>query len=1598
MIKRGDNPSAEMCTLCEEAFTLPEDEVEGNLPRVLLCSHIYCTSCLLSIQSDDVIKCPECKVDSTLPEGGVFGLKEDSGIIGLIYTSKLNRKRRSSYRKKDESSPLKDINTNTEDVEQSTDIEKIRTAVDEALVQAAENHALLDKINETLKTGLTDQVKRDRARLESEITQAADKASQAIQKWKDEQISELTKLNARFSTGRVELCRVQKKMKALEIAMQMAREVRRVPFLEQYCTLDKVLETLQAPVDEQSFDVKCITLGSGLSSVFQIDCLKPSLALSLAIEVGDPKLLSEPPSSFNRKSSLQRAEGQDRNYNFPSGNDLPTHPKQNQESPKSRSPLSRGSSPIPLGSSNRPRQNDTSHSIDPDVIIEELYKQQQHAPQPTGPELASDVGRIQRKKINQSFGNQADFLQMVIVTHIVNPSHFYVRYEAENSESENLSEKINVFCSRDSCHFTSSDKVENGSLIFAKSKEGLWCRASVVSVLQIGRADAGKDCPVTQLASVRVFFLDSGLNIRLPIQREEGSTESSLQEVNTQLRKVYEGVNRVLSNFAPQAIRCSLKDLVPYDLTKGWEKDAQVKFSRMVGSAAVDMRHKGQDRDTLLVDLNKVPVNQSSGNPISVREYLVLNEVARYYAPVNLGMRTLLFYPPEYPKVDTEVNAVVSHINTPTDFYIQVVENMESLLLFAKLQDCYNATMMSGDEDFNIYCPVMEQSCVARFKGKLWYRAQIIGNPAGKKVEVQYVDFGIKKILSVSDLRKIKDEFFALPSMAIHCCLSEIIPLDGNTWSETCCNRFVSLAQDKLVTIVATGQPGSQPLPVKLFESSLNGPEANIATLLVKEELASFKDRSAPCRPKSLQETRGSSAEDSTDAIWDSPLELGLDTESVDTPEQKTPGDQTEEQPEFDAQLKLPDQLKDLKVRVSHVNSPSSFYIQLTQNDAQLKKICELVKKQCARMDAEDIMWKADIYCAAQIDGVWERGQICSDVESDNIAEVLRCDHGNKVKIQISDLRPLRPSLTGALALECTLTDIRPAGGRSTWTATACDLISFYLAGASAMVTIKKLTDEHPVPVILSCSNKTGRFVSIADFLVSEGLALRERKPRDVVVKKSEIKETEAPPPVSETQTKGSDVKGINTPPALPPSPLFFAATPISITTSPRPNSRTVMSAEKVKTPMYNPPELPCLGNIQINVSAIGEDGLIYTRTLNAECQLEQLRERIQQSMKTLPRQKPYTWKSVLGCAVIGPDMLWYRGQLLEVLGGHVKVQYVDYGLVENIPVVHVYPVLLCEDVPQLCMPCKLHSINPVGGRWQRDAVALLKELLLNRCVDMRVMELPSDPRDPLSVELFVDGLSLSRILCHHEHASMDQALSVNKEFTVMSARLLDDWDIDTEGLKGPEEPLLGPFIYPNLPQEGERIQVRVKHLWTPNELFLWPVDGADEVDGETLDEVLTRINSDLSSLQRLGNFRQGAPCLAEYRDGKYYRAELIKITSVEPVMILVKHVDFGSDDTLPPSKLRQMCAELMSFPSRALKVKVAGFKPPSKSRQQQQDVLPYSPAWSVKATMDMIDMLHGNITASVVAREPELTVLLYNEDEELVHLPLVSNGLAEFE
>lgn len=63
---------------------------------------------------------------------------------------------------------------------------------------------------------------------------------------------------------------------------------------------------------------------------------------------------------------------------------------------------------------------------------------------------------------------------------------------------------------------------------------------------------------------------------------------------------------------------------------KGWTKESQVEFQKLVGSSALNMRVLGQDKDSLLVNLMKIPVDQSCDTPLSVRHYLVFIDVARY--------------------------------------------------------------------------------------------------------------------------------------------------------------------------------------------------------------------------------------------------------------------------------------------------------------------------------------------------------------------------------------------------------------------------------------------------------------------------------------------------------------------------------------------------------------------------------------------------------------------------------------------------------------------------------------------------------------------------------------------------------------------------------------------------------------------------------------------------------------------------------------------------------------------------------------------------------------------------------------------------------
>ncbi|MBN3308188.1 RNF17 protein, partial [Amia calva] len=981
------------------------------------------------------------------------------------------------------------------------------------------------------------------------------------------------------------------------------------------------------------------------------------------------------------------------------------------------------------------------------------------------------------------------------------------------------------------------------------------------------------------------------------------------------------------------------------------------------------MKVFGEDGDTLLVDLKKSPRDKMATDmPVSLRDHLVFLELARFYSPISwtpktlpCGRKPLPYCSPLYPELLVDFNAVVCHINSPSDFYIQVVNKMETLILMSKLQDFYS----QGGHGLEINSPYLDQACVALFEDKVWYRAQIIGLPGSRTVEVRFVDFGNHMTLSVNNVRKIKDEFFALPAMAIQCSLVDVKPLrSADTWCEESIKKFSEMTGEKLVTAMATGVATRKNiLLVKLFETSETSDKTNISEVLVKEKLARFRKgmRLETCElPATGKE------------VWDPPIE---ENGEIPEPDPTTMGFLAQGEQEnlpINPDLELPDSLKDIRVKVTHVKSPGSFFVQLLQTDGQLKRIHLKLKEEFSKSDPVLMDWKENMHCAMLINGVWERGSIITTFPG-NIAEVKRCDFGNHVLLPFNNLRPLHQDLMGSLALECCLGDIRPAGGSSTWTATACDFISFYLTGAMAIMTVKENTSVRPVPVVLYCSNNAGQDVSVADYLVGEGLALKERN-----LAKTKF----------ETGVQLEDI------PTVEDCSYGEESAPMPLYCPPAAAHRTFPKRERSQP--YSPPDLPHCGRMQVLVTHVGDDGVIHAMTSHAEQIFETLKTDLQQHIKSLPRQRPYSWALGHGCAVMGSDMLWYRAEVLEVMGGNVKVRYVDQGLIENIPMCHIIPTVLYKEVPRLCIPCQLHGVIPVGTVWQTDAVALLKELLQCRSVDMQIMELPSEPLGKVTVQIHFDGMTLSRIMEHHRHASRDPSVSVPEEALMTSSnKELENWDLNIMGLTD-ERPLPGLFTYPPFPDTGEHFPVRIKHIRTPNEIVLCPaVESASVADSEGLDAALKRVNEEVHSLPLLTDFSSEAPCLAKYSDGKYYRAKLLKIENFNPVKVLVRHVDYGSDDSLTTDCLREIPVELLQYPCQGIEVKVAGIRPPEVDDEEQR--LSYKPEWSLKSIIEMMDLLHGKqLTASVLSTEPEITAHLYDEDEMLVLLPLVDKGLAD--
>ncbi|KAM6140971.1 LOW QUALITY PROTEIN: RING finger protein 17 [Pterocles gutturalis] len=1124
--------------------------------------------------------------------------------------------------------------------------------------------------------------------------------------------------------------------------------------------------------------------------------------------------------------------------------------------------------------------------------------------------------------------------ELVFVSHVVNPCHFYIRRCSQNEEARILEKKWENFCCNKSSYLLPSE-----ARIFIKSKEtGMCCRGTINELIPLRKNEQKLHGPirykVCDIALLEAFLIDLGSSVVLifsgyvPAERPEPAT---LQTVETMtclfVRKPDQHIEAELAAVPPLAVRCH-RMFVPKNASEGWGEEAKTKFLGMVNNEVVLMAIF-REENGVSVDLKKPPFNKISNNmPVSLKDALVFLDLAR--------------------------------------FRLRLPRDSLDLALPKKICAVYKHEYGNSLE---MVCPVEGQACVAKQEDGSWYRAQIIGLTSHQEVKVKYVDFGNIANISLKDIRRVKKEFLSFPEKAIRCRLAYIGPYGGaNEWNREAKKRFEEMTEDKLMLCSVVEILDNNILSVELFDSAaVHGRSFSINCQLIKEDLASYV-------PGYTESTAATPNE-----IWDTPLE--------EIPETSKALNLTNMEPVDEEDLKSLSK-KQLQARISHVVSPSKIFVQWLSSESILKSLQEEMATTYKESQPQSVKWESSMHCAVYVHDLkqWQRGQIVRIV-SETSAEVILYDSGAEKTVDVSCLRKLEENMKiiRTLAIECSLADIRPTGGSTQWTATACECLSYYLKGAQVKIIIQESDVACALPVKILCKDEMGQH-DISEHLI-KGLALRNRRTDKAGVPCSVSKEHLK----VHLEQESTRLDGFNS-----KTPCARSSTApeedITVSESEQKSCKTYKSLlHSRRDEVYKSPIIPEAKIFEAVVSSIGRDGTIYIIPKSVEMELNKLMTEIQSNFKCLGLLEPYCWKKGEACVVRGSDTKWYRGKVVDVSATTLQVQYIDHGCIERIAQCHMYPTTLYTGIPPFCIPCQLYKTVPIGKFWQKDAVDCLQELLTNREVEVHVQELPDNPWGKLSISLYFGGMSLSSLMAHRKYCIAEECQDIQKLEQL-------EWDV----------PVSPAYVLPSLPAPGDTFPVRVTHLVSPKEVYICldpsknlmkqsATGGDASCDWESLDEALKCCNETVESLPLLTHFQTDMPCLVEYQDGLWYRAKVLSVKESEPVKILVQFVDYGNFSVVPASRVRHIPYYLLKYPVQAVRVLLAGFKPALYGKNVER--IPYSPEWSMEALAAMMECVEGKqLSASIRTLSPEVTISLYEDDQNLVHMKLIEKGLADLD
>uniref|UniRef100_A0A663EHQ9 Tudor domain containing 6 n=1 Tax=Aquila chrysaetos chrysaetos TaxID=223781 RepID=A0A663EHQ9_AQUCH len=846
-------------------------------------------------------------------------------------------------------------------------------------------------------------------------------------------------------------------------------------------------------------------------------------------------------------------------------------------------------------------------------------------------------------------------------------------------------------------------------------------------------------------------------------------------------------------------------------------------------------------------------------------------------------------------EVGSTVNVVVSYVENPSNFWCQLSRNCHDLnVLMAEIQEyCKNSSHPHAWPN---------SVCLAQYsEDEKWYRALIISEvPSAEKVEVIYVDYGNREMVSLTNLRSTNEHFLRLEAQAFRCSLYNLIQPNGQdpfAWDEEAIQAFQEF--------VDTSSSHSE-LKCTIFAlASINNKELfNIVDLMTPFQSAcQFLTKRGVARPLSPQKPLVSSVQ--LHSYYYSMHDIKIGSEE--------------------------------DVYITHVEDPRTFFCQLERCADILAQLTDNISHLSETMTSLKTLQKSRSLCLAKYtDNQWYRGVIMKTKPN---TEVFFVDFGNTETIEKDHLLPLPSDACDILllpmqAIKCSLSDISNVPKEATmWFKQAVlerQLKAIVVAKESDGKLLIELFDGNTqinakLKEELSLINNTG----LCRHVENETLCSRNTD----VNERNETAESplNAGRPLerkkcrSEAQGGGESSKR-----HFKEDVNFFQSAMKKDVAAGLLESDEMLSSKKDAFLLNKAGGESLLSKIVpalkvlVYVSHVNDPLDFYVQLESTEAQLNSIMESLNDSTQAKNPCGQLFQAGDLISAVYSEDSLWYRAVVKEKTSDNlISIQYIDYGntSVINVDQAHRLPEVL-SSIPAISIHCFLGGLKcKKNTNWAEKAVLYFtkrtSEVLLT-CEFVEKIEdkwevILSDHQGIITVDLADENL-----------ASRERSCSTG----ILDGRENSDVIAVCEPLPPQAQNEIScvsdckSFIW-KFPEAGQTVKICVTVVNGPE--YFWS-HSADTKDINYIEEKIEEAeNLGLNSWSDCRYcIKSGNICLAKYsQDGQFYRA---KVTSVKGDKVVVRHVDYGSEESVSMEMVRQIPCELLKVPNQAFACCLSGF------------------------------------------------------------------------